>query len=60
MTVERNHSYAPGRTPDTVRSAAGQVMTVPPGWRQLPPGDPGLTRRVKAAGNHLVVQEKRG
>ena len=26
----------------------------------LPPGDPGLTRRVKAAGDHWVVQEKKG
>ena len=60
MTVERNQPYAPGPTPDTVRSAAGQILTVPPGWRLLPPNDPGLTRRVKAAGDHWVVQEKRG
>lgn len=26
----------------------------------LPPGDAGLTRRVKAAGDHWVVQEKKG
>ena len=30
------------------------------GWVLLPPGDAALTRRVKAAGDHWVVQEKRG
>ena len=33
---------------------------MPEGWALLPPGDAGLTRRVKAAGHHWVVQEKRG
>src|SRR3954451_15354619 len=32
----------------------------PEGWVLLPPGDAALTRRVKAAGEHWVVQEKRG
>jgi len=36
------------------------VLTVPDGWVLLPPGDAALTRRVKAAGDHWVVQEKRG
>lgn len=35
-------------------------MTVPQGWSLLPPGDPGLTGRVKKAGPHWTVQEKRG
>ncbi|MGK0362907.1 MAG: hypothetical protein ACI9U2_005229 [Bradymonadia bacterium] len=35
-------------------------MTVPEGWTLLPPGDAGVTRRVKAGGPHWVVQEKRG
>jgi hypothetical protein len=52
-----NDSYAPGPTPNTVRSAAGDVLNVPPGWVLLPPGDAALTRRVKAAGEHWVVQE---
>jgi hypothetical protein len=60
MSTERNQPYTPGPIPDTVRTATGQVLTVPPGWHLLPPGDPGLTRRVKAAGDHWVVQEKRG
>jgi hypothetical protein len=51
---------APGPSPRTVRTAAGAVKTVPAGWVLLPPGDAGLTRRVKAAGDHYVVQEKVG
>jgi hypothetical protein len=51
---------APGPSPRTVRTAAGAVVAVPVGWVLLPPGDPGLTRRVKAAGDHWVVQEKHG
>jgi hypothetical protein len=53
-------TFAPGPTPNTVRAADGKLLTVPEGWTLLPPGDAGLTRRVKAAGEHWVVQEKRG
>ena len=42
------------RTPD------GAILTVPEGWNLLPPGDVALTRRVKAAGEHWVVAEKKG
>src|ERR1700722_6969996 len=52
--------FTPGPTPNTVRAADGTVKTAPEGWILLPPGDAGLTRRVKAAGDHWVVQEKRG
>ena len=52
--------YAPGPSPDTVRSPDGKVLAVPAGWTLLPPGDAALTRRVKAAGEHWVVQEKKG
>lgn len=51
---------APGPHPGTVRMPDGQVKTLPTGWECLPPGDPALTRRVKAAGPHWLVQEKRG
>jgi hypothetical protein len=53
-------TFTPGPTPNTVRSADGKVLTVPDGWVHLPPGDAGLTRRVKAAGDHWVVAEKKG
>lgn len=49
-----------GPTPDTVTASDGRVLTPPATWSLLPPGDPGLTRRVKAAGEHWVVQEKKG
>jgi Uncharacterized conserved protein (DUF2293) len=52
--------FTPGPTPNTVRAADGKLLTPPEGWALLPPGDAGLTRRVKAAGDHWVVQEKVG
>src|SRR3984885_12898709 len=55
-----DQSFSPGPTPNTVRSASGQVLTAPPDWILLPPGDAALTRRVKAAGDHWVVAEKKG
>jgi hypothetical protein len=53
-------TFTPGPTPNTVRSPDGKVLTVPEGWILLPPGDAALTRRVKEAGDHYVVQEKKG
>ena len=53
-------TYLPGPTADTVRTPAGQTLPVPAGWVLLPPGDAALTRRVKAAGDHWLVQEKVG
>ena len=55
-----SETYTPGPTPNTARSADGRIHAVPDGWSLLPPGDAALTRRVKAAGLHWVVQEKRG
>ena len=55
-----NNNFTPGPTPNSVRSADGKVLTAPEGWTLLPPGDAALTRRVKAAGDHWVVQEKKG
>jgi len=55
-----DNTFTPGPTPNTVRAADGSVLTVPQGWALLPPGDAGLTRRVKAAGDFWVVQEKVG
>src|SRR5437588_214692 len=53
-------TFTPGPTPNTVRAADGRVLTAPDGWVLLPPGDAALTRRVKAAGDHWAVQEKKG
>jgi hypothetical protein len=49
---------APGPQPRTVRNERGEVEAVPLGWMLLPPGDAGLTRRVKAAGATWTVQER--
>lgn len=54
------HTFTPGPTPNTVRAADGAVKAVPAGWILLPPGDAALTRRVKAAGDHWIVQERKG
>ncbi len=53
-------TFLPGPTPGTVRAADGRVLTTPDGWILLPPGDAALTRRIKAAGDHWVVAEKKG
>jgi hypothetical protein len=55
-----NNIFTPGPTPNTVRAADGRVLPVPEGWALLPPGDAALTRRVKEAGDHWAVQEKKG
>src|SRR3954453_17952074 len=54
------NTFTPGPTPNTVRADNGKILTAPEGWALLPPGDAALTRRVKAAGDHWVVQEKVG
>lgn len=55
-----DNTFTPGPSPNSVRISNGKVLTAPEGWTLLPPGDAGLTRRVKAAGDHWVVQEKVG
>ena len=55
-----NNLFPPGPTPNTIRSTDGKVLTAPTDWILLPPGDAALTRRVKAAGDHWIVQEKKG
>ena len=55
-----SNTFTPGPTPNTVRAADGSVLTAPEGWILLPPGDAALTRRLKEAGDHWVVQEKKG
>lgn len=52
--------HRPGPTATSVRTPDGTVLEAPADWALLPPGDPGLTRRVKAAGDHWMVQEQRG
>ncbi len=42
------------------RTVSGETLSPPADWACLPPGDAGLTRRVKAAGPSWQVVEKRG
>lgn len=51
---------APTKDPRQVRAPDGRVLTIPNEWACLPPGDAGLTRRVKAAGPSWQVIEKVG
>jgi hypothetical protein len=51
---------APTKDPRQVRAPDGRVLTIPADWSCLPPGDAGLTRRVKAAGPTWAVVEKVG
>jgi hypothetical protein len=53
-------TFLPGPAPNTVRSADGKVLAVPAGWALVLPGDAGLTRRVKTAGDHWIIQERHG
>lgn len=51
---------SPTSTPRRVRLPDGTLTSPPSDWTLLPPGDAGLTRRVKAAGPSWTVQEKVG
>lgn len=55
-----DNAFSPGPTPNSVRASDGNVITIPDGWVLVPPGDAALSRRIKAAGNHFAVAEKRG
>ncbi len=53
-------TLAPTADPRVFLAADGTRCTPPLGWDCLPPGDAGLTRRVKLAGPSWAVIEKRG
>lgn len=59
MTIA-SRVVSPGPSDTTVRTEDGKLLPIPAGWELLPPGDAGLTRRVKAAGPSWTVQEKKG
>jgi hypothetical protein len=56
----QTRTVLPGPDARSVRTESGQVLQAPADWTLLPPGDPGLTRRTKAAGPTWTVQEKIG
>lgn len=49
-----------GPRPRTVVADGGRIHEIPVGWILLPPGDAGLTRRVKSAGPTWTMREKKG
>lgn len=53
-------TVAPGREPREVKTDTGVFLKPPSDWVLVPPGDPALSRRVKAGGPHWLVQEKKG
>ncbi|MGL4554501.1 MAG: DUF2293 domain-containing protein, partial [Gemmataceae bacterium] len=53
-------TLAPTSTPGRFRLPSGETVVTPDGWECLPPGDAGLTRRVKALGPSWTVAEKKG
>lgn len=58
--TEQTRVVAPSRRTGFVTTEDGEELAIPTGWALLPPGDAGLTRRVKAAGPTWTVKEKRG
>ena len=56
----KSEEVSPGIRERTVIFPGGHVQEVPDDWELLPPGDAGLTRRVKAAGPSWTVKEKKG
>ena len=50
----------PGPKGRLVIDTNGATLKVPEGWTLLEPGDAAATRRVKKAGSHWVMSEKRG
>ena len=53
-------TLSPTSDPKVFVGPGGARFSPPPDWACLPPGDAGLTRRVKQAGPSWVVIEKKG
>lgn len=58
--TEETRILAPTADPRVFLAPDGKRLSPPPGWVCLPPGDAGLTRRVKLAGPSWAVVEKKG
>lgn len=56
----KSEDVSPGIRERTVIFPGGRIEEVPDDWELLPPGDAGLTRRVKAAGPSWTVKERKG
>lgn len=58
--IPESLTLAPTAEPGVFLAPDGTRRVPPAGWERLPPGDAGLTRRVKQAGPSWAVIEKRG
>lgn len=58
--MEETKIVRPGLPGKSVIDEHGVVLFPPPDWALLPPGDAGLTRKVKSMGPYWLVQSKRG
>lgn len=58
--MSESRTLAPTSDPLVFLAPDGSRLSPPAGWECLPPGDAGLTRRVKAKGPSWSVIEKRG
>ena len=58
--MDQTLTLAPTNAPRRFRAPDGTILTPPDDWALLPPGDAGLTRRVKDAGPSWTVIEMRG
>ncbi len=57
---DRTRIVSAGPDVRSVRADTGRILYPPAEWVLVPPGDPALTRRIKAAGPTWSVQEKKG
>lgn len=60
MASSSSLTFAPTAEPRVFLAADGTRHAAPQGWDCLPPGDAGLTRRVKLAGPSWAIIERRG
>lgn len=58
--MQQTRTLAPTADPRKFRAEDGSILSPPADWVRVPPGDPGLTRRVKALGPSWTVVEKKG
>lgn len=58
--MEEIRTVRPGVPGKSVIGEHGEVLFPPKEWALLPPGDAGLTRKVKLMGPYWLVQSKRG
>ena len=57
---DQTRIVAPGSSERSVITADGKKLVVPSHWQLLPPGDAGMTRRVKSRGPSWTVKQKKG